>query len=420
MLNVIFDATHLCHFFKKTSSRSGFFVVSKKILDELLQRKDVNVSLFFSPECMAEGIHVSRNLYPHVRLAQKTDLIKWIYPLNLLMWKMHGKLYKHSCLRKPFALGIVVSQWFSRIIMNRKYDRDVFLSAEFFFSPVNKISNVVRLFPHIKPYVLLHDAIPILFPSLSNGTVAKEICKSTEVSDGIFYNSVQTKNDFEQLFPILKSCDGCVISLAAAPDYRQIRDESSIFRVRSKYGIPGDKGYIFSLCSLAPHKNLVRNLRSFVHFIEKHNINDLIWVIGGGCFDEFEKELRKQGVSLNTHYSIHIGYVDDEDLPVLYSNAEWFVYTSQYEGFGLPPLEAMQCGCPVITSNSSSLPEVVGDAGIMIDWDSDEQHIAAYEKYYFDRTFREICGQRGLERSKLFSWEKTVDKIVKTLTREYV
>ena len=68
-------------------------------------------------------------------------------------------------------------------------------------------------------------------------------------------------------------------------------------------------------------------------------------------------------------------YIDDEDLAPLYSGAEWFVFTSQYEGFGLPPLEAMACGCPVIASNNSSLPEVVGDAGIMIDWDSDEQHI---------------------------------------------
>lgn len=63
--------------------------------------------------------------------------------------------------------------------------------------------------------------------------------------------------------------------------------------------------------------------------------------------------------------------------------AEWFVYTSQYEGFGLPPLEAIACGCPVIVSNNSSLPEVVGDSCIMIDYDSDEQHIEAYEKYYF-------------------------------------
>jgi glycosyltransferase involved in cell wall biosynthesis len=72
----------------------------------------------------------------------------------------------------------------------------------------------------------------------------------------------------------------------------------------------------------------------------------------------------------------------------------------------------MLCGCPVITSNNSSLPEVVGDAGIMIDWDSDEQHVEAYEKYYFNEKMRKEYGAKGLERSKLFSWKKTVDKMV--------
>ena len=112
---------------------------------------------------------------------------------------------------------------------------------------------------------------------------------------------------------------------------------------------------------------------------------------------------------------MYAGYVDDDDLPILYSNAEWFVFTTQYEGFGLPPLEAMQCGCPVITSNNSSLPEVIGDAGIMIDWDSDEQHVEAYEKYYFKEELRKENSRKGLERAKLFSWKKTVDEMVEVM-----
>ena len=83
-----------------------------------------------------------------------------------------------------------------------------------------------------------------------------------------------------------------------------------------------------------------------------------------------------------------------------------------YEGFGLPPLEAISCGCPVIVSNNSSLPEVVGEAGIMIDYDSDEQHIKAYESYYFNENLRKENSQKGLERAKLFSWEKCVDAMV--------
>ena len=75
----------------------------------------------------------------------------------------------------------------------------------------------------------------------------------------------------------------------------------------------------------------------------------------------------------------------------------------------------MQCGCPVITSNNSSLPEVVGDAGIMIDWDSDEQHIEAYEKYYFSDELKKNNSKKGLERAKSFSWKKTVDEMIKIM-----
>ena len=102
----------------------------------------------------------------------------------------------------------------------------------------------------------------------------------------------------------------------------------------------------------------------------------------------------------------------------MYSGAEFFVYTSQYEGFGLPPLEAMQCGCPVITSNNSSLPEVIGDAGIMIDWDNDEQHIAAYEKYYMDEKYRDKMAKAGLEHAKQFSWEKTIETVINQIKRK--
>ena len=89
-----------------------------------------------------------------------------------------------------------------------------------------------------------------------------------------------------------------------------------------------------------------------------------------------------------------------------YSNALCFIYPSLYEGFGLPVLEAMQCGCPVITSNSSSLPEVIGDCGIQINPKSNEELVAAYKKMYFDDIFRQTCIQKGIERSKQFSWEK--------------
>ena len=89
-----------------------------------------------------------------------------------------------------------------------------------------------------------------------------------------------------------------------------------------------------------------------------------------------------------------------------------FIYPSLYEGFGLPVLEAMKCGCPVITSNVSSLPEVIGQAGIQIDPKNDEELIKAYEKMYYDSFFRELCIERGLIRAKNFSWEKCASELL--------
>ena len=153
--------------------------------------------------------------------------------------------------------------------------------------------------------------------------------------------------------------------------------------------------------------------------IKKNNIQDMIFVIGGAGWNELIEKLQKGIPNFDNykHLLLKAGYVNDEDLAPLYSGAEWFVYTSQYEGFGLPPLEAMSCGCPVITSNNSSLPEVVGDAGIMIDWDSDEQHIQAYEKYYYDENYRKEMAQKGLERSKQFSWEKCANQMIEVMER---
>lgn len=106
------------------------------------------------------------------------------------------------------------------------------------------------------------------------------------------------------------------------------------------------------------------------------------------------------------------GYVKDEELPKLYSDALMFIYPSLYEGFGLPVLEAMKCGCPVITSNTSSLPEVIGNAGIKIDPKSDEELINAYEKFYYDNFYRELCAERGIIRAREFTWEKCCEEML--------
>ncbi|MDD2486635.1 MAG: glycosyltransferase family 1 protein, partial [bacterium] len=105
-------------------------------------------------------------------------------------------------------------------------------------------------------------------------------------------------------------------------------------------------------------------------------------------------------------------YVPDEDMPYLYAGAELFVFPSLYEGFGLPPLEAMACGCPVITSNVSSLPEVVGDAGIMVAPDDTDGLAEAMARVLGDKDLMRQMSLRGLEQAGQFSWERTARQML--------
>jgi glycosyltransferase involved in cell wall biosynthesis len=114
---------------------------------------------------------------------------------------------------------------------------------------------------------------------------------------------------------------------------------------------------------------------------------------------------------------IFTGYVEDDDLPFLYSGARCFCYMSIYEGFGLPPLEAMQCGTPVITSNTSSLPEVVGDAGIMLDPHDVEGLVDAFNRVLNNETLRNEMIAKGLEQAKKFSWDQCVEIIVEKMIK---
>ena len=145
--------------------------------------------------------------------------------------------------------------------------------------------------------------------------------------------------------------------------------------------------------------------------MDSNRIEDLVIVVSGAGSKDVLANLKDQRVYKKEWIDAIVyptGYISDEEKVLLYQHAEWFVYTSRYEGFGLPPLEAMQCGCPVITSNNSSLPEVVGDAGVMIDWNSDEQHVKAYKLLYENKQLRETLKTKGLRQAEKFTWDKTV------------
>ncbi len=290
-----------------------------------------------------------------------------------------------------------------------------------FLSTVFTTPEYIKCFPHITCFTIIHDVIPLLFPHYFGSAINswfEELIKGINKNDFYFAVSEHTKQDFIKYVPTIDEQKITVIPLAADSRFYQQKDNLKLQKVKEKYKIPFEKKYIFSLCTLEERKNLIRAVNAFVSFIEKNKIDDLVYILGGGTWDVFVGRLEKEVTNYHKYADriIQTGYLADEDLAILFSNAEWFVYTSQYEGFGMPPLEAMQCGCPIIVSNNSSLPEVVGNAGIMIDYDSISQHIEAYELYYNNSDLRKHNSQKGLSRAHQFNWNKSVDIIVNKIT----
>ncbi|MBI3811892.1 MAG: glycosyltransferase family 4 protein [Nitrospirae bacterium] len=171
----------------------------------------------------------------------------------------------------------------------------------------------------------------------------------------------------------------------------------------SQYGLQAGF-YILCLGTLEPRKNITAVLQAYAMLPKRIQLKYPLVLAGGKgwLMDNLEDEIRRLGIASTT---VLTGYVPREHLPALYSGAAVFVYPSLYEGFGLPPLEAMACGTPVITSNVSSLPEVVGDAGIMVDPYDVKRLRDEIKRVLEDSSLRASLGERGVARAKQFTWE---------------
>jgi len=196
------------------------------------------------------------------------------------------------------------------------------------------------------------------------------------------------------------------IPLAAPACFKPVKDEKELQRIKHTYGIERD--YILSVGSIQPRKNLSRLIAAYACLRGRRPEGKLPQLLLVGkrawLYDETLRTIKELGVSDSV---ILTGYVPESDLPALYSGAICFVYPSYFEGFGLPPLEAMKCGTPVIAGNRTSLPEVVGKAGFLVDPFDIEAIASAIESLLDDSALRSDLIVRGLERAQIFSWQDT-------------
>jgi glycosyltransferase involved in cell wall biosynthesis len=186
--------------------------------------------------------------------------------------------------------------------------------------------------------------------------------------------------------------------------------------VLSKYNLT--EGYILSLGTLEPRKNFQRLINAYQMVANSGQQTPRLVIIGGHGWgnEELGKVVRESGLDERVRL---VGYVPDEDLPTLYRRAAVFVYPSLYEGFGLPPLEAMACGTPVVTSNISSIPEVVGEAAMLIDPYNTAEIAQAMASVLTNQGLRDTLRTSGLVRSRLFNWDKTARETL-SLYREAI
>ncbi len=211
--------------------------------------------------------------------------------------------------------------------------------------------------------------------------------------------SEHTKEDIAESYGIAPQ-KIAVVPPAAGPEFAPA-PEAAISSVRLRYGLP--PRYFLCVGTIEPRKNLMAAIRSFAAL----GPSEAVLAVVGGSGYRAATVRAAAAASSATERIRFLDRVPSADLPALYSGAVALVYPSFYEGFGMPPLEAMACGTPVIASHISSLSEVVGDAGLLVDPYRDGDIIDAMSALQQDARLRQTLIERGSERARRFSWEKS-------------
>ena len=288
---------------------------------------------------------------------------------------------------------------------------------DWYFSLFSPISPVVYE-SGVKTALFFYDLVPILYPQYSSPEFVKKFTGWVKdiKADIIFTDSESAKRDLLKYRPDIKEENVIVTLLAADKKFHEVKEERILREVRQKYGIGSEK-YFLGVSELSARKNFVHLMEAFVAFLDKTGAKDIKLVLVGPMRKGYEDVTRTiEGLEKYKDRIVVTGFVDDEDMAAIYSGALGFIYPSLYEGFGLPILEAMQCGVPVISADNSSLPEVGGDAVLYISGKDVTQTAEALNKLYTDKEQRERLKEKAIKRASLFDWEKTADRVLQTLT----
>lgn len=279
------------------------------------------------------------------------------------------------------------------------------LEADIFFMPH---INFISLSGKARSFLTIHDLSFLRFPEYFSFRKnfwhrminVKKLIKKT---DFIIAVSENTKKDIIELCGV-KPEKIKVIYSGIEDRFRVISDKEKLYEARKKYGLP--EKFIFFLGTIEPRKNIEGLIKSYNHLrYSRKDFAEYALVIAGGKGWKSEKIFKEWENSIYKKDIIFLDYVDRNDKACLYNLASLFVYPSFYEGFGFPPLEAMACGIPTICSFASSLPEIAGDASLMVDPFNICDIAKAMEMIIADKELKNDLIQRGLENVKKFNWD---------------
>lgn len=258
------------------------------------------------------------------------------------------------------------------------------------------------------PFVItLHDVIPYKMPETVGENYLRifneEMPNIVSKCDGIITVSEFSKEDIAEAFSFPEE-KIYVTHLAAEKIYRPLNKKECSDLIKSHYGIEGD--YILYVGGFSPRKNIIGLIEAFNKLIAKYK-KDIKLVIAGKQGKSYPI-YKKRAVDLGVESSVLFpGFIEVEHLPHLYNASRLLAYPSFYEGFGLPPVEAMACGIPVITSNVTSIPEVLGDSAIFINPNDVDELCSSMYAVLISEELAESLIMKGLVRSAELSWNKT-------------
>lgn len=286
---------------------------------------------------------------------------------------------------------------------------DLFHATDFVMAPVSASRKLLTV----------HDLAFMRYPQAAMPSLHHYlnvvVPRSIHRADHLIADSRNTAQDLESTWPNLEGRISVVQGAVDLGVFRRVSDREALHAARQKYAI-GDGPYVFALSTLEPRKNYPRLIRAFYAARRDSGLPHRLVIGGkkGWLFDEIFATVQELGIENEVHFP---GFVDDADLPALYSGAEFFAYPSLYEGFGLPVIEALACGTPVLTSDNSCLPEAGGDGALYVDAESVESIAEGLTRLATQPELRARLAAAGEIHGRSFTWKRSLRQLLEAYER---